>query len=131
MQKIEITDHAYDRIKERMGLNKKAANRIVPVAYRDGIQHSETTGTLYRYIGSLTRSYMKKGACFKIYGENVFCFVNQKDRESGEKIGILLTVWIIPKDYRKQVLGLQRKKKEERRKELLIYSKVYDVIKSI
>ena len=111
MQKIAITDHAYDRIKERMGLNKKAADRIVTVAYRDGIQHSETKGTLYRYIGNLTRSYMKKGACFKIYGENVFCFVNQKDRESGEKIGILLTVWTIPKEYRNHVLGLQRKKK--------------------
>lgn len=104
--KVEITNHTYDRIKERMGLNRRAADRIVPVAYRDGIQHSETTGNLYKYICSRTRSYKKKGTCFKIYGENVFCFVNQKDKESWEKIGTLLTVWIIPNCYKNQVLGL-------------------------
>ena len=31
---IRITDHAYQRMKERMGLNKKAAKRMMSIVYK-------------------------------------------------------------------------------------------------
>ena len=113
MVRIEITKHAYDRMKERLGLNKKAATRMAEIAYSDGIKHGDTNGQLYRYISSQAYAYMKKGYCLKIYGEAVYCFVNGKDEETGEKKSSLVTVWTIPQNLKNQVLGLQRKKKDE------------------
>lgn len=113
MVRIEITKHAYDRMKERLGLNKKAATRMAEIAYSDGIKHGDTSGQLYRYISAQAYAYMKKGYCLKIYGEAVYCFINRKDEETDEKTSSLVTVWVIPQNLKNQVLGLQRKKKEE------------------
>lgn len=45
---IVITDHAYDRMKERLGWNKKAGARMAQKAYTDGTTHGETRGSLLR-----------------------------------------------------------------------------------
>ena len=111
MARIEITKHAYNRMKERLGLNKKAAARMAEIAYSDGIKHGDTSGQLYRYISAQAYAYMKKGYCLKIYGEAVYCFINGKDGETGEKTSFLVTVWPIPLNLKNQVLGLQKKKK--------------------
>ncbi len=113
MVRIDITKHAYDRMKERLGLSKKAANRMAEVAYAEGIRHGETNGRLYRYISAQAYPYMKKGYCLKIYGEAVYCFINGKDEEAEETITSLVTVWVIPQNLKNQVLGLQRRKKGE------------------
>lgn len=112
MVRIDITKHAYDRMKQRLGWNKKAAKRMAGVAYAEGIKHGETNGKLHSYISSRALTYMKKGNCIKIYGEAVYCFVNRKDDETGELFAILITVWNIPWKYRSQVLGIQRRKKD-------------------
>ena len=39
--------------------------------------------------------------------------ITLKDEETGEKISSLVTVWAIPQNLKNQVLGLQKKKKEE------------------
>ena len=111
MVRIDITKHAYDRMKERLGLSKKAANRMAEIAYAEGIKHGDTNGRLYKYISSQAYAYMKKGYCLKIYGEAVYCFINGKDEET--ETSSLVTVWVIPQNLKNQVLGLQRKKKEE------------------
>lgn len=113
MVRIEITKHAYDRMKEWLGLNKKAATRMAEIAYSDGIKHGDRSGQLYRYISAQAYAYMKKGYCLKIYGEAVYCFINGRDEETDEKISSLVTVWAIPQNLKNQVLGLQKKKKEE------------------
>ena len=53
MIRINITKHAYDRMKERLGFSKKAAARMADVAYLEGISHRETNGRLNKYISSL------------------------------------------------------------------------------
>ena len=108
---IFVTEHALDRIKERLGLSNKAAERMAEVAYRDGIEHSETIGRLNKYIAGLTYAHMKKGTCIRIYGEVVYCFVREKTRRK-EKV-TLLTAWNIPNALKKNVLSLQKRKKEE------------------
>ena len=112
MVRIDITEHAYDRMKQRLGWNRKAANRMAGVAYAEGINHGETNGKLYRYISAQTSSYMRKGKCIKIYGEAFFCFVKHKDEETGGTVALLITVWVIPWELRSQVLGIQRRKKD-------------------
>ena len=106
MANIIITNHAYSRMKERLGIKKKAADRIVEVAYEEGISHSETSGRLNKYVSDKARAYMTKGYRIRIYGEAVYCFV-----EKGKKI-VLVTVWHIPNNLKNQVIGLQKRKKE-------------------
>ena len=112
MVRIDITEHAYDRMKQRLGWSRKAADRMAGVAYEEGIKHGETNGKLYRYITAQALAYMRKGNCIKIYGEAVYCFVNRKDDETEETVATLITVWNIPWKYRSQVLGIQRRKKD-------------------
>lgn len=113
MMRIEITDHAYDRMKERLGLNKKAAMKIAAIAYSYGINHADTTGNLYRYISSQAAAYRHRGFCLRIYGEAVFCFVNQKGPASEDRCTTLVTVWELPQNLKKRALGLQRKRKKK------------------
>lgn len=36
---IRITDHAYDRMKERLGWNRKAGERMAQKAFEQGVTH--------------------------------------------------------------------------------------------
>ena len=51
---LRISKHAYDRMKERLGMNKKAAQRIAQKALSNGIGREETSGCLQRYIETLS-----------------------------------------------------------------------------
>lgn len=88
---IEITIHAYDRMKERLGWNKKAAARMAQKAYADGITHGETRGSLHRYLDSVYLSHFNADQ-MRIYGEALFIF-------SGSR---LLTVYALPTKYRRK-----------------------------
>ena len=57
---MTITDHAYDRAKERYGLNKRAFNRMLQKAIASGISHGSTKGRLFKYIQSCTMAYTFK-----------------------------------------------------------------------
>lgn len=99
---IEITNHAFERLHERLGLNKKSIKRIVDKAYKFGLRHSDSSGNLFKYISQRTNLYRRKGACIKIYGENVYIF-NKKE----EKI-ILITVFNLPNNLKPLALTLQK-----------------------
>lgn len=104
MNKVYLTNHAYARMKERAGISRKAADRLGTKAYEDGIGREEVTGSLYRYITSEARSYNRDGADVKIYGEMVYCFLNQANGV------ILLTVFWVPNNLKNQALGVQKRK---------------------
>jgi hypothetical protein len=73
MKNIILTDHAVNRIKERIGIKKKAAPRIAEKAWLNGISHSDTRGKLNRFITSLFFKY-KTANNIKIYGKHIFIF---------------------------------------------------------
>lgn len=73
--KILITEHAYDRAKERLSLSKNALDRLALKAFEEGIKHEDTKGKLNRYLTSLFMTY-KKANNIRVYGENVFLFCN-------------------------------------------------------
>ena len=106
---IHVTDHAYERIKERMGLGNRAAARMAEVAYEEGITHADTSGKLYRYIEEQTQSHLKPGIYIKIYGEVVYCFLREKMHKK-ERV-FLLTAWNIPNTLKKNVLSVQKRKR--------------------
>ncbi len=103
---LEVSKHAYERMRSRCGWNKSAATKMANLAYEEGIRHKETSGALFNFIASKTSAYMIKGNFFKIYGEMIYCFhhVIEEDKV------ILLTVYLLPSDVRKQALRLQKKK---------------------
>lgn len=100
MNKVILTNHAYDRMKERVGIGKKAADRLSEKAYAAGIDRNSVKGSLQKYIES--KEWRDFSKC-KIYGEIVYCFA-----DSPEGI-VLMTVFWIPTNLRNQALGAQRK----------------------
>lgn len=111
---IHISEHAFERMNERSGINKKAARRLAEKAYELGVRHNETSGRLQKYITSKSMAYRKKGTCIRIYGEYVYCFVQHKSRETGEIEKVdLVTVFEIPRSLKNQANGVQKRKKEK------------------
>ena len=88
---IYITDHAYDRMKERLGWNRKAAARMAKKAFEEGVEHKDTVGSLHRYL-----DYVYLGHCnanqMRIYGEALFIFYGNR----------LITVYALPTKYRRK-----------------------------
>jgi len=74
---IIISDHAYKRAKERLGLNQKALDRMAEKAFNDGFKHGETKGTLQKYITKLWFDH-KNCNNVRIYGENIYFFRENK-----------------------------------------------------
>ena len=109
---IVLTDHAYMRIKERMGLSKESAARIAEKAFYVGIDHSETTGRLHKYLAGEAYKYKKPGTRIVIYGEMVYCFVRMRTTKTGENFAVLITVIYIPNNLKNNALGLQKRKKK-------------------
>ncbi len=103
MNRIFLTNHAYDRMKERVGVGKKAADRLVTKAYEKGISKECAKGSLYRYMTSEARESYKNNTVVRIYGEMVYCFT-----ETAEG-ALLVTVFCVPGSLRKQALGAQRR----------------------
>lgn len=113
MGKIIVTQHAYDRMKERCGFNKKAADRMSKMAYEKGINHSEVKGDLFSYISKQCLARKIKGKKIKIYGEMVYCFVDTKI-ENNEIETKLITVFEIPQNLKKKALCKQAKKNKKK-----------------
>ena len=69
---IEITDHAYKRMKERNGWNKKAASRMAERAFERGKDLKGTDNHLVR-LWAMNRTKDNDGI-YKLYGKDVFIF---------------------------------------------------------
>ena len=104
MKSIVLTNHAYVRMKERVGVGRKAAERLVSRAYEEGIDKEKARGSLFRYITGEARKECYRDDDIRIYGEMVYCF---KDTPEGKSI--LVTVFYIPGYLKKQALGAQRR----------------------
>ena len=96
-----VTNHAARRTKERLGLPKKLSHKNAENALRYGIRHSDTSGSLNRYISAL---YWKHETAnnVRIYCNNVYIF-------HGET---LITIFPLPQKYRKTAARINRKTTE-------------------
>ncbi len=89
---MRITDHANQRIKERVGLNKKARTRHTQMALERGMRHSEAPSPLKKYLNALFLKY-NSGNNMRVYNHKVFIF-------QGET---LITVLNLPNEFKKYV----------------------------
>lgn len=106
---IIVTDHAYKRAKERMGLSKGATVKMSRIAYDRGIRHTETRGRLHKYIDERCTSDTRKGNDVRIYGEFVYCFLTHKGGRNNKDTTRLLTVYGIPNELKNQAISSKRR----------------------
>ena len=87
-----VTEHAIQRGKQRLGLSKKAMQRHSEKALLYGFRHGDFKGYFKVYLDYLY-FHSKAANNIRIYGLNVFLFVNEK----------LITVFPVPAKHRKYV----------------------------
>lgn len=94
----KVTHHAAQRTKERVGIPKHASEKNAERALQMGIRHSDTSGSLNRYITSL---YWKNKAAnnIRIYCDRVYIF----------RDNTLITILTLPQKYRKTVEQIRKK----------------------
>lgn len=89
---VIITNHAYERAKERLRWKSNTVDKMAEIALKNGIKHTDTKGMLNKYITKLWFRY-KHANNIRIYGENIFFFNNN----------ILVTLYQLPNELRKHV----------------------------
>lgn len=87
-----ITNHAKKRIRQRAGIGKKACYRMATNAVERGVNRTQLTGSVRRYLDKL---YFSHEDCTDIivYAGKVFVFVKT----------ILVTVMNLPGRYIKHI----------------------------
>jgi predicted HAD superfamily Cof-like phosphohydrolase len=87
-----VTNHARKRMKERAGVGKKACQRLAENAVERGINRTQLTGSVRRFLDKL---YFSHEDCSDIivYAGKVFVFVKS----------ILVTVMNLPSKYIRDV----------------------------
>ena len=68
-EELVITKHAYTRMKERNGWNKKAATRI----YSDGIRPEQIKGYLKKWVNT-KYEYRNEGDDYVLFGDKLYIF---------------------------------------------------------
>lgn len=99
--KPELTRHSKTRLKERCGATKSSQEKIAATALEKGIRHTETSGSLRRYLDML---YLQERNAnnIRIWGDKVFLF--RADR--------LITVLQLPQKYMQLCVRIREKKEE-------------------
>lgn len=71
---VYITDHAFQRMKERHGWNKKTAIRMMKKVYDDGLTLKDVKGKTASWIFETICSNDSKSDEIRIYGDYVYIF---------------------------------------------------------
>ena len=86
-----VTNHALKRCRKRLGVPKKAVEKMVGEAWERGLCHKDFSGSFRRYLdGVFLRE--RCGNQMRVHNGHLFLF-------SGNT---LVTVWGLPPRYRKQ-----------------------------
>lgn len=101
---MEVTKHGSKRIRDRVGVNKRAVERVAKKAFEEGLTHAEAKGNLRRWMSMTFRRYVR-GNQMRIYGEKLYIFHNDR----------LITVIDVPSNLK----GLIKESMESRKSENL------------
>lgn len=90
---MHITEHAYDRGKERLSLTSEALEKLAERAWEHGLRHKQAKGRFKKYLGTL----FADGLTPVVYGEVIYMFTIYRKAPS------LVTVWQMPYEFRKYI----------------------------
>lgn len=96
---IQITLHGEERIRERLGIPKRAVKTLALKAWLFGYTQHEVTGDLKRHLSIM--SHTKEEGKVILYGQWIFLFDNTK----------LVTVVPLPKALHMAAAKLQKREK--------------------
>lgn len=97
-----VTNHAVKRIRERVGVNKRATENLARKALKDGLSHKDLSGNLRRYVDSVFfRSRTANN--LKVLHDKVYIFKNN----------VLITVISLPQNLAKVALKIKNRRKED------------------
>ena len=101
--RVYITKHAEQRLKERVGLSKKALQRAADTAFEKGIRHNETIGDLNKWVTS--KFFQNTNANnIRLYNDKAWIFAGDR----------LITVIQIPASLKRNLEeAIARKKSRE------------------
>jgi hypothetical protein len=99
---MRMTQHAVDRMGERMGIKRSASFRIAQRAWERGLKFEETSGQLLVLLNAIFMKY-KTANNIRVYAQKVFVF-------SGET---LVTVLPLHQKFRKSAEKIIRRKNEQ------------------
>ena len=104
MEDINISDHAYLRAKQRLGLKNKSFKKLAEKAFISGVTHSELKGQPKKYVSWL---YLRNRTAnnIRIYGEVIFLFSKNN----------LITVYKLPNRLSKKVLKINKSGSNEKK----------------
>lgn len=94
---MRVTKHGERRIRERIGVPKRAVERMAGKALSDGHKHSDFSGAMRRYLNSVFLDH-KNANNMRVYNQHLFIF-------DGET---LVTVWLLPAKFRNAAINASR-----------------------
>lgn len=86
---IIITDHAFDRAKERLGFERRATERMAMKAFVAGKKHAACKGGLKKYLDHLYLQYENANNC-RVWGEAIYLFAGNR----------LITIYNLPNELK-------------------------------
>lgn len=99
---VKITKHGVKRTKERVGLSKKIADKNAQKALDLGVKHSETKGSLKKFMDALYLKY-KNSNNTRIYNRKVYLFHGR----------VLITIINLPNKFSAAADKIQKRKLEQ------------------
>lgn len=72
---VYVSRHAFQRMKERNGWNKKTSIRMAKKIYNNGLNPDEVHGVYRPWV--MNRLKKEPSATLKLYGQNLYVFDNQ------------------------------------------------------
>ena len=101
--KVQLTKHGKERIRERIGVGKSETkvNRAAQKAYERGTKYSEVKGTLRRYLDRMYERH-GDGENIRLYAGNLWVFEGTR----------LITVKNIPARYQRKFKIYMKNEKE-------------------
>lgn len=94
---MKRTKHGSKRVRQRIGVNKKAVDKVSAQAFEKGIPHKDIKGSLRRYLDRLLIN--GDANLIKVYSRQVWLF----------KDDLLITTWPLPSKYHKTEDKLKEK----------------------
>lgn len=86
---MPITRHGSKRVRERLGIPKKAVARMAELALVEGKRHADFAGAMRRYMDGVFLEH-KTANNMRVYAQHLFVF-------NGET---LITAWQLPAKFR-------------------------------
>lgn len=86
---MRMTTHASARMRERMGVPKRAVAKLAETALSEGKRHSDFAGSIRRYLDGVFLQH-RSATNMRVYAQHLFIF-------DGET---LITAWMLPPKFR-------------------------------